>query len=83
MWILDRISKKFANAKWIIEKQEQKHEATLLKLDISKAKLKLGWTPKWNLENAIDNIAEWHIAYQNNEKISEFSIKQIKLYQSL
>ena len=83
MWILDRISKKFTSAKWTIDKQEQKHEATLLKLDISKAKLKLGWTPKWNLENAIDNIAEWHIAYQNNEKISEFSIKQIKLYQSL
>jgi CDP-glucose 4,6-dehydratase len=83
MWILDRISKKFASAKWIIDKQEQKHEATLLKLDISKAKSKLGWTPKWTLENAIDNTAEWHIAYQNNEKISEFSIKQIKLYQSL
>lgn len=83
MWILDRISKKYASAKWIIDKQEQKHEATLLKLDISKAKSKLGWTPKWTLENAIDNTAEWHIAYQNNEKISEFSIKQIKLYQSL
>jgi|TARA_B110000259_G_C14029335_1_gene406060 CDP-glucose 4,6-dehydratase len=83
MWILNRISKKFANAKWIIEKQEEKHEATLLKLDISKAKSKLGWTPKWNVENAIDNTVEWHIAFQENEKISDFSIKQIKLYQNL
>lgn len=36
------------------------HEATLLRLDIGKAKRVLGWKPRWNLEQAIDHTVNWY-----------------------
>ena len=81
-WVLERLSKKFANARWEIENIKQLHEASLLKLDISKAKSKLGWAPRWSLETAIDNTIKWYQAFKENENMIEFSIKQIKAYQS-
>lgn len=38
------------------------HEANFLKLDNSKAKAVLGWMPKWNIENAVEKVVEWHKA---------------------
>ena len=81
-WVLDRLSEKFSNAKWQAETTKQPHEANMLKLDISKAKLKLGWMPQWSLETAIDNTIKWYQAFKENENMIEFSIKQIKAYQS-
>lgn len=36
------------------------HEATLLRLDIGKAKRVLGWKPRWNLEQAIGHTVDWY-----------------------
>jgi len=36
------------------------HEAGLLSLNISKAKSKLGWIPKWNNQTAILKTIEWY-----------------------
>jgi CDP-glucose 4,6-dehydratase len=81
-WVLERLSQKFINARWKIEKKNHQHEASLLKLDISKAKSKLGWVPRWSLETAIDNTAEWYKAFKEHQPIVEFSIKQIEVYQN-
>jgi CDP-glucose 4,6-dehydratase len=81
-WILERLSKKFANISWEKENIKQEHEATMLRLDISKAKSKLGWFPKWCLETSIDNTIKWYNAFKENKKMQEFSINQIKLYQN-
>ena len=35
------------------------HEANFLKLDCSKLKSTFGWTPRWNLDEAMDKIVEW------------------------
>ena len=82
LWVLDRLSEKFTNSRWEIENTKQHHEASLLKLDISKAKSKLGWKPRWSLETAIDNTVEWYQAFKENKNMEDFTIKQIKLYQS-
>tara|TARA_B110000977_G_scaffold36325_1_gene48665 strand:+ start:15688 stop:16755 length:1068 start_codon:yes stop_codon:yes gene_type:complete len=82
-WVLERFSKKFLNARWEIDDKSQYHEANLLKLDISKAKSKLGWSPRWSVESAIDNTIKWHQAFKDNNNMQDFSIKQIKLHQSI
>jgi CDP-glucose 4,6-dehydratase len=81
-WILKRFSKKFKKAKFKINKQKNYHESKLLNLNISKAKSKLGWKPVWSIESAIDNTIEWYENYKRKENMLEFSIKQIKAYQS-
>jgi CDP-glucose 4,6-dehydratase len=49
-------------------------------LNISKAREQLGWSPKWSLDKAIDQIAIWQRAYQNNQDMSAISLSQIHSY---
>lgn len=56
------------------------HEAHHLKLDCSKAKSKLGWHPRWNLEKAIHSIVEWTRSYQDKRDVKELCLKQIEEY---
>ena len=44
-WILDKMISKWPNSSWKLDVNSNPHEANFLKLDISKAKLKLGWKP--------------------------------------
>ena len=62
----------------------QPHEATLLKLDISKAINLLGWTPKYNSKTAIEKTIDWYRTYtQDKAGIKAFTINQIKSYTDL
>lgn len=71
-----------ANAGWQQDQREQPHEARSLKLDCSKAREYLAWTPKWNLERAINNITDWYHAYQQAKNMRELSLNQINQYQN-
>jgi len=70
------------SARWEKEGSEQPHEASLLKLDCSKARSQLGWIPKWNLQTAVQKIVEWQKAYQAKENMQEVSLAQINHYMS-
>lgn len=47
-------------AKWTLDTSPQLHEATYLKLDISKARRRLNWRPVWSLDAALTKIVSWH-----------------------
>ena len=81
LWILDKMSKQFENFNWAMETSGKQHETNLLKLDITKAKLKLGWKPRWTLETSIDNTIQWYQAYIKNKNMIEFTKNQIRNYQ--
>jgi CDP-glucose 4,6-dehydratase len=70
------------SARWEKEGSEQPHEANLLKLDCSKARTQLGWTPKWDLETATQKIVQWQKAYQAKENMQELTLAQINHYMS-
>jgi len=59
---------------------DQPHEATLLKLDISKAMNTLNWQPKLNAANAIAWTINW---YKQKSAVPEFTFKQINDYMNL
>ncbi|BDA79173.1 CDP-glucose 4,6-dehydratase [Leptospira kobayashii] len=65
-----------------IDKGPHPHEANYLKLDISKARSILGWSPRWNLDTALGKIIEWTESYLNKEKIDSVCIRQIGEYMS-
>ena len=71
-----------ANAVWQQDKSEQPHEAHALKLDCSKARQYLNWVPKWTLEQAVENIAQWQHAYQRGINMQDVSLQQISQYQN-
>ncbi len=70
------------SASWEKLSLEQPHEANLLKLDCTKARMQLGWTPKWSLEIAAQKIVQWQRAFRANQNMQEFGIAQINDYMS-
>ena len=67
-------------AAWEQENLDQPHEATLLKLDISKANNKLGWYPKWSLDESIELIIDWHRSYIAGYDMRRKTLEHIQLY---
>ncbi len=63
-----------------IQQNDTLHEAMYLKLDCSKAKMKLGWTPILSMEETLDYIADWFHTYLKKEDMQQFSLQQIKKY---
>lgn len=56
------------------------HEATSLRLNCEKAKRKLGWLPRWNLEKALEQTLKWYRAYQAKENMREVTLSQISQF---
>ena len=56
------------------------HEANFLKLDCSKIKKTIGWTPRWHIADAIEKSVEWSRAYLAGESVRAVMEKQIKEY---
>ena len=65
-------------ASYTVMKGPHPHEAHYLRLDCSKAKLKLSWYPKWNVEQAIDKTIEWTEGYLGNHDVRTICLKQIE-----
>lgn len=80
-WIVERLCRAWG-ASWQIDGQPQPHEAAHLKLDCSKAHSRLSWQPRWNLEQAIEKIIEWHQAMERGEDMRAVSLAQITRYQA-
>ncbi|MBL7372951.1 CDP-glucose 4,6-dehydratase, partial [Escherichia coli] len=50
-WIVDEMARRWGNgAGWEQDPGANPHEAHLLRLDISKARIELGWRPSWSLD---------------------------------
>jgi CDP-glucose 4,6-dehydratase len=76
-WIINRICELIPEASYRISSLPQPHEATYLKLDISKAKTHLKWIPKWNLEKALLSIAEFTNIFRDKQDVNRICLKQI------
>jgi len=79
-WIVEKFCSKWTNASYELDNNVHPHEASFLKLDCSKAKEKLNWHPKWNLNKALDSIIEFSHAYVNRNNMRDLCDKQILEY---
>lgn len=55
------------------------HEAKLLMLDISKAKTKLGWKPRMNMQQCMALVADWYKRYKN-EDVYQLCVEEINQF---
>ena len=80
-WIVEAMANKWGkDASWSVDKDDHPHEAHYLKLDISKARQSLGWSPRWTLDQALDHTAEWHMAWLKGSDMRSQCFKQIEDY---
>jgi CDP-glucose 4,6-dehydratase len=83
-WVVEEIAGLWSDdAKWSRASDDALHEAHYLKLDISKARARLGWHPRVNLAQSIRLIIDWTKALKSNADMREFTLKQIRAYEAL
>ena len=55
------------------------HEAQLLMLDITKAKTRLGWNPRLDMQQCLALVADWYKRYQN-ENVYNLCVEEISKF---
>ena len=80
-WILDKMVHFWGDgAHYEIDKSEQPHEANFLKLDCSKAAMRLKWHPKWRLQQTLEQIVHWHRAWLEGADMQVKCLQEIEKY---
>jgi CDP-glucose 4,6-dehydratase len=67
---------------WEIDPGPHLHEAGFLALDSTKARERLGWAPRWDLDTALERIVEWHRGHRDGADLRALTLAQIDRYVS-
>lgn len=81
-WIVEQLTAARPGATWQLDKNPQLHEANYLKLDSSKARARLGWQPRWNLQTALARTVEWHEGWRASRDMHALTLVQIAAYEA-
>jgi len=80
-WITNTICKLWGEStSFSIDNNPQPHEANYLKLDCSKAKVELEWSPKWDIEITLKSIVDWNKGFLKGENMRNLTEEQIDNY---
>ncbi|MEI8349907.1 MAG: CDP-glucose 4,6-dehydratase [Candidatus Omnitrophota bacterium] len=78
--VVDTVIKHWGGGKWLdIHNPNDLHESVWLSLDISKAKRKLKWKPRWDAKKAIQRTVEWYRNVHDGNAY-HLCVKQIEEY---
>jgi CDP-glucose 4,6-dehydratase len=84
-WIADRLSAYWGgHADWKRDQGDHPHEAQILKLDWSKAREKLHWRPRWDLDRSLQAIVTWYKGYGERpgpERLRRLALDDIEAYE--
>ena len=82
-WIVEQLVNNWGHgANWQQDGGSHPHEANYLKLDISKAKARMGWQPRWPLATALEQITTWHRAWLAQQDMHQLCLFQIQHFSS-
>lgn len=82
-WIVENLYDIWGvDSAWRDQTGDHPYEAEILKLDITKAKKRLNWFPKWTLREALLSVTDWHKAFLNKEDMRLKTLEQINEYSS-
>ena len=80
--LVDRLARLWGKgADWRLDTTPHPHEAHYLRLDCAKAHERLGWQPRWNLDEALKQTVAWHQAEQAGSDMRVSTLAQIKQFQ--
>ena len=83
-YIVERLCKRWGgDAAWHLSEGRHPHEANFLKVDASKAKSRLRWTPCLDLDEALDWTADWYRGVAGGADAAALCHEQIGRFQDL
>lgn len=68
------------DARWVSRRMDGPHEANFLKLDCSKLKSTLGWSPRWHIETAVQKTVEWAKVWRDGGNVAACMDAQIHAF---
>jgi CDP-glucose 4,6-dehydratase len=80
-WIVRQLAAAWGEgARWHPDSASHPHEASLLKLDISKAVQRMAWHPRWSLQTALRLTTNWQRAWLAGVDMHRACLEQITEY---
>ena len=80
--VVESLAQWLPKLRWTQDVTPHPHEAGLLRLDSSQARLRLGWRPVWRLDNALKATAEWYLAWQSGRDMGALTEAQLQDYEA-
>lgn len=80
-WICDRAAQSL-DAQWQLDPRAslQPHENAMLILNSRKSQEQLGWRPRWNVEQAVDQTMSWYVRYRSGAAAQALMLEQVQAY---
>ena len=80
--LVDMFCEKWTNisgekVEWINQHDGGPHEANFLKLDCSKIKNVIGWSPRWSLDESMQKLTEWYNSWACGCDMRDITKRQI------
>jgi CDP-glucose 4,6-dehydratase len=87
-WQVSRIVEHLAqawggSARWAPDPDYHPHEATLLRVDATKARVRLGWRPRLGVAAALDWTVEWFKAVEAGQSALDTTLGQISRFEQI
>lgn len=80
-WIVERMTELWSDgASWTLDPNPGPHEARFLRLDTSRARHDLEWTPILRLHDALDYLVQWYKRWNAGDDMHAFTLDQIDRY---
>lgn len=82
-WVVERLVELWGDgASWKLDGGKHPHESHYLRLDCTKVRQILKWTPTWNLDTTLDWIVDWYRSYGSGDDMRAKTLEQIAGYES-
>ena len=82
-WVVDRVGRFWGDgARWEADRGTHPHEAGLLQVDASKARARLGWTPRLSLEEGLRWTVDWYKRVGAGEDAAALTLDQIGRFET-
>jgi CDP-glucose 4,6-dehydratase len=80
-WVVERASQLWPQrVRWRAEPPPSSVESRILKLDSSLARGRLGWSPRWTLDEALRRTIDWFRAFEEGADLRRFTQGQIEAH---
>jgi CDP-glucose 4,6-dehydratase len=83
-WIVDRLAARWPGGLEVRRAADgagaAAGEAPALRLDAGRARERLGWTPRWDLDAALDATVDWYAAHRGGADMRAATLDQIATY---
>ena len=81
-WIVERLHELWpGELRWVLDDGPHPHEARYLKLDSSRARLRLGWRPLVGLGATLQSIVDWYRQLHDGADMRAVTLGQIESFQ--